>query len=338
MIKLKSIFPKINFIGNKEKIANWICEQFPQDAKSMFDVFAGGNSVSFFAKKKGLRVIANDILKVNYLISKSLIENKSDILNYDDIDIIFKGVPVKDFMYDNYANKFFFTKECMQLDLYRSNIDKLDNQYKQALAFILLRRAMIRKMPYSRFNLDWDKIQLLRDENYSYCKYKRKRAYHNLTFKEHFLDNLEDYNNAVFDNNKENKALNDDAFNLLGKIKADILYLDPPYTGTMNNYFSFYGIFDSYIDREQKKPFDNNFINKQKALILFDTIFSKAVKYKYIILSYNNGSYPTKEELMKIINRYFNNVEVIEKEHMYKLTGKENKTKNKEYLFIITNK
>lgn len=338
MIKLESIFPKINFIGNKEKIANWICEQFPQDAKSVFDVFAGGNSVSFFAKKKGLKVIANDILKVNYLISKSLIENKNDILNYDDIDIIFKGIPVKGFMYDNYSNKFFFPKECMQLDLYRENIDKLDNQYKKALAFILLRRAMIRKMPYSRFNLDWDKIQLLRDENYSYDKYKRKRAYHNLTFKEHFLDNLEDYNNAVFDNNKKNKALNDDAFNLLGKIKADILYLDPPYTGTMNNYFSFYGIFDSYIDSEQKKPFDNNFINKQKALILFDTIFSKAVKYKYIILSYNNGSYPTKEELMKIIKRYFNNIEVIEKEHVYKLTGKENKTKNKEYLFIITNK
>ncbi|WP_425262029.1 UDP-glucose 4-epimerase GalE, partial [Neisseria meningitidis] len=35
------------------------------------------------------------------------------------------------------------------LDLYRKNIGKLDNQYKRALAFTLMRRAMIRKMPYT---------------------------------------------------------------------------------------------------------------------------------------------------------------------------------------------
>nr|WP_241870254.1 UDP-glucose 4-epimerase GalE [Neisseria meningitidis] len=33
--------------------------------------------------------------------------------------------------------------------MYRKNIGKLDNQYKRALAFTLMRRAMIRKMPYT---------------------------------------------------------------------------------------------------------------------------------------------------------------------------------------------
>ena len=44
--------PKINFIGNKEKIASWICNKFPKKTKIVFDVFSGGGSVSFEAKKR----------------------------------------------------------------------------------------------------------------------------------------------------------------------------------------------------------------------------------------------------------------------------------------------
>ena len=93
-------FPKINFIGNKEKIAEWICENFPSDAKSIFDAFSGGASISYFAKQKGLRVISNDILNINYQISKSLIENNFEKLNKNDIKKIFSGNPLKGFMYN----------------------------------------------------------------------------------------------------------------------------------------------------------------------------------------------------------------------------------------------
>ncbi|MFH0845847.1 MAG: DNA adenine methylase [Patescibacteria group bacterium] len=329
-------FPKINFIGNKEKIAEWICDNFPKDASSVFDVFSGGGSVSYFAKKRNFKVISNDILSINYLISKALIENKKETLNDDDLKIIFSGRPRKDFMYKNYSEVHFFPEECMELDLYRKNIEKLNSSYKKALALILFRRAMIRKMPYSRFNLNWNKIKQLRDEDYSYSKYKRRRAYHNQSFKFHFLDNLKGYNSSIFDNGKNNKSLNDDAFNLLGSIKADIVYLDPPYTGTMNNYFGFYGVFDEYINSKKEKPFLNNFIDKNKSLVLFDKLFSKLTTYKYWVLSYNNNSFPPKNDLIKLIKKYRKNIKVIERKHNYKITGKDNKNKNKEYLFLVT--
>ena len=197
-------YPKINFIGNKEKILEWIFENVPKDVSTFFDAFSGGCSVSFEAKKRGYEVISNDILKTNYVIAKSLIENKNVLLTKEDMEIIFSGKPIKGFMYKNYSNVSFFENECMELDNYRKNIDKLKSPYKKALALSLLRRAMIRKMPYSRFNLPFDKIKQLRDENYSYKKYKRKRAYHNKSLKEHFLKNLQDYNNAIFDNGKKN--------------------------------------------------------------------------------------------------------------------------------------
>jgi len=330
-------FPKINFIGNKEKIAKWISDYFPVDAESLFDAFSGGSSVSYQAKLKGLKVVSNDILKINSIISKALIENNFEKLSSADIEIIFAGEPQEGFMYENYSEVFFFPEECKQLDLYRGNISLLNSEYKQALALTLMRRAMVRKMPYSRFNINWEKIVQLRDEEYSYEKYKRKRAYHNQSFKSHFLENWTDYNRAVFDNGKENVSLNDDVFNLLNIVKADIIYLDPPYTGTMNNYYGFYGMLDEYISGQKQHAFANNFTDKKHAIELFDKLFSQLQNFKYWFLSYNNASYPTKEQLIGLLNKYSNEIQVIEKPHTYKITGKEKKNANMEYLFIVKN-
>ena len=289
-------YPKVNYIGNKEKIAKWICDQFPQDAETLFDAFSGGCSLSYEAKCRGLEVYTNDILEINYHIANSLIKNNLILLNKEDIDIIFSGNPFEGFMFNNYSEVYFFPEECKELDLYRANIEKLDSEEKKSLAFTLIRRAMIRKMPYSRFNLNWDKIVQLRDEEYSY-----------------------------------------ETFDLLGKVKADIIYLDPPYTGTMNNYFGFYGLIDDFITSKKTEPFENNFINKNIAGVLFDKLFSKLSNFKYWYLSYNNSSYPSKDELLYLLNKYSDNVQVIERKHDYKITGKQKKQTNKEYLFIVEN-
>ena len=330
-------YPKVNYIGNKEKLADWICDYFPKDAKSLFDAFCGGSSIGYEAKRRGLKVLSNDVLKINYFLAKSLVENKSETLNEDDLNLIFSGKPSKGFMHKNYGEVFFFNEECMELDQYKKNIEKLSSEYKKTIAYTLIRRAMIRKMPYSRFNLNWDKIKQLRDEEYSYEKYKRKRAYHNQTFKSHFLQNLDAYNDAVFDNHKENLAYNDDVFNLLDSLSADVIYLDPPYTGTMNNYHGFYYLVDEYIASKKVAPFENNFREKKSALELFDTLFSKLSNFKYWFLSYNNNSYPSKQDLIEIISKYSKDIQVIEKPHNYQITGKDKKGTNTEYLFIIKN-
>lgn len=330
-------YPKVNYIGNKEKIAGWICSHFPKDAVSIFDAFSGGCSLAYEAKSRGLEVYTNDVLNVNFQLAKSIIENNEITLNEADMELIFSGKPFKGFMSKNYAEVHFFIEECKELDLYRKNIEKLDAEYKKSLTLSLLRRAMVRKMPYSRFNINWDKVVQLRDEAYSYEKYKRKRAYHNQSIQHHFLQNLDAYNDAVFNNGKNNKAYNDDVFNLLNKVSADIIYLDPPYTGTMNNYFGFYGLLDNYFLSKKSKPFDNNFTSKNNALELFDQLFSQLSNFKYWYLSYNNSSFPSKEHLLELLSKYSDDVEVVEREHIYKITGKEKKQKNKEYLFIIKN-
>lgn len=326
-------YPTINYIGNKDKIAEWICSQMPEDVETVFDAFSGGASVSYMAKKKGYSVISNDIMTINYHIAKALVENNIEILTQSDLDIIFAGKPKKGFMTKNYSNVFYYPEECSELDLYISNIQKLSSEYKKSLAYIILRRAMVRKMPYSRFTVPWNKIVQLRDEEYSYAMYGRRRAYHNKSFKEHFFKELESYNNAIF-KSKNCKAHNEDIFDVIEKVDADLVYLDPPYIGTMNNYFSFYGVLDEMIKQKKISPFENNFMDKKDALSLFERLFSKLDKYNYWMLSYNNSSSPTKEQLLEIFEKYKREVQVFEHKHDYKITGKENKTKNVEYLFV----
>ncbi len=338
MIVQENTFPKINFIGNKEKISNWIFDNIDFRAKTFFDAFSGGCSVSYEAKRRGYTVITNDILKINYYIGKSLIENNKNKINQSDIDQIFSGKPVTGFMYKNYSNVNFFPHECMQLDLYRKNVQKLKTPTKIAIAYVLLRRAMIRKMPYSRFTIPWKTVKLLRDEQYSYKKYGRKRAYHNKSFRDHFVENVHDYNQSIFDNGRQNKSYNTDTFKLLPKIKSDIIYLDPPYVDTMNDYHGFYGILDNFIKSKITTPFENSFIKKESSIMLFDKLFSSLSNFKYWILSYNNNSYPDIKTMKTILNKYSSDIKIITRKHNYQISGSIMKSKNKECLFIVRNR
>lgn len=334
---MTSKYPKLNYIGNKEKISEWISSLIPADATSLLDAFSGGSSIGYTAKCKGLSIYSNDILAINYHIAKAVIENKEEILTDEDIEIIFNGTPLDGFMYQNYSNIYYFPEECRELDLYRHNIEKLSSDYKKSLALVLMRRAMIRKMPYSRFTIKWDKIVQLRDEEYSYRLYRRKRAYHNKSFKFHFLGNLTEYNESVFDNGAINKAYNMDIFEALKEIKADVVYLDPPYAGTMCDYYSFYNLLDEYIQGKKIAPFSNNFMDKKTIIQLFDKLFSKLTEFKYWMLSYNSRSLPPKETLMSLLQKYSSNVALHEMPYAYKVTGKEKKEKDIEYLFVVKN-
>ena len=68
-------YPKVNYIGNKEKLTNWIIEEMPVKNGKVLDIFAGGCSVSYALKQLGYTVVANDILYSDYVIAKALIEN-----------------------------------------------------------------------------------------------------------------------------------------------------------------------------------------------------------------------------------------------------------------------
>ena len=81
-----SKYPKINYIGNKDKLVNWIIDNLPLKKGTVLDLFSGGNSVAYALKENNYTVYSNDALYSNYVISKAIIENKNIKLNEKILD------------------------------------------------------------------------------------------------------------------------------------------------------------------------------------------------------------------------------------------------------------
>src|SRR3989338_11571910 len=82
--------PKTQYLGSKERLVNWIYESAPKNIKTVFDAFSGTSVVGYVFKSKGKKVIGNDFLKFNFHIGKAVIENKNQVLNENDLSILFR--------------------------------------------------------------------------------------------------------------------------------------------------------------------------------------------------------------------------------------------------------
>ncbi|RAX58327.1 hypothetical protein CCZ01_02610 [Helicobacter monodelphidis] len=335
---MTKLYPKVNYIGNKLKVASWIIENLPIKNGKVLDLFCGGCSVSYVLKKQDFHVYSNDILYSNFVLAKALIENKNDKLKLDlkKIDDFFN---IKDFENLKWMiDKLYFEHEVREL-VNLINYSKTLKEYQNYLFLALLRRSMIRKIPYSRMTIKWEEIVKFRDEELSYKKYKRRRAYHNQPFLTHIKKELSDYNNAIFDNNQNNKAFHLDSLSLLknlsvGNERIDLIYIDPPYPSTMNNYIGFYGGFDKMLNKNISNFLDftktENFLQNIKMLI----IESKNIT-NLVAISLNNRCKPSVYELQNFLQNECKNIEIFQTTHTYKVTGKENKNIHNEILMIL---
>ena len=331
-----SKYPKINYIGNKDKLVDWIIGNLPLKKGTVLDLFSGGNSVAYALKENNYTVYSNDALYSNYVISKAIIENKDIKLNEDVLNTKVTNSEInkkyKDISF--LSNRLYYEEEVKELAKLFVISEKIENEYEKYLFLALIRRAMIRKLPYSRMNVPWNQIQKLRDEDYSYEKYKRRRAYHNYTFERHIKDNLQNYNNAVFDNQKNNRSFNNDAFDMIDKLneKVDMIYMDPPYPATMNKYGEFYGLYDRAVNHEIQYV---NFSENNMFLSNLEELVKKCIgKTNYIVISESNKTKPTVEELSNMLSNY-GTVRVFSKEHQYKVTGSINKNQTIEILIVL---
>lgn len=331
-----SKYPKVNYIGNKEKLAEWIIEKLPISDGFVLDLFCGGCSVSYALKNRGFGVISNDALFSNYVIAKALIENDNEVLCESDFDISVDNVECEE-KYDEIkflTNKLYFKEEVEELARLIKISEKI-NGYKKYLFLALLRRAMIRKIPYSRMNISWSEIKKLRDEEYSYKKYGRYRHYHNLSFEYHIRENLQQYNNAIINSNDKCIALNSDAKDCLLNLNmaVDVIYMDPPYPSTMNKYEDFYGCFDQMFG--EKACFKTDLTNKDTFLNSFSELIKLCIgKTKYVVISLNNNCFPSVELLVQQIYPFVDEYCTYTQQHVYKVTGKEQKKSNIEVLLV----
>lgn len=335
-------FPKPQYLGAKYIHGDWISQFIPEEATVILDAFSGSQSIAFLCKKLGKSVITNDFLLFNGQIGKALIENKSEQLTKDDIQILFSPntTPEKYNLMDELFTDLFFVKEdSLFLDAFRSNIDNLSNEYKKALAFAIINRSMTRKVTMGHFAHTQALVYAADSE-----RVKRNRSLVR-PIGDIFLDLVDEYNNAVFDNGKYCKSYSLNIFDLLPQLSnVDLVYFDPPYCNSHADYQSFYHLLETYTNYWKDKDFINGtkkyspkkksgFEVKGEIIDSFRNLFRLSVNIPYWILSYNDRSYPSIETIVELIKPY-RTVEIAKKEYRNGRGGKGSVAGSSEILLI----
>lgn len=331
-------FPGSRFMGSKNKIIHEIWEILKDyDFNSFFDAFAGSNVVGYFMKAKGKEVVTNDFMSISYFTSKAIIENSCIQLDEKDINFLLCNENEANYISETFKDIYFIDQDNRFLDKVRFNISFLDNEYKQAIALSALVRACLKKRPRGIFTFV--------GHRYDDGRWDMRK-----TLKEHFVENVILFNNAVFNNNTQCKSYNSLTQSLA--IKADLVYFDPPYftPNSDNDYVRRYhfveGLVKNWIGLEiqthtKTKKFESYkspFSKKEGAYKAFDNLI-RLHQHSIIAISYSSNSLPTKEEMIEILKKYKQKVVLHEIDHLYSFGNQNHKIGNgfnrvKEYLFI----
>ena len=340
------------FMGNKYVMLGWIERQGPKDAKTLLDAFSGGANVAYHFKRKGMKIIANDLLLYPYHIARAVVENSHDVLTDDDIEkILAPNANAGSFIVDNFHGYYYTKKVLAWLDQVWANIQKLPG-YKKDLALAALGNTVKAKSLYGQFHRS--KLNLKADADIEIEAGVKENQLVNLpvsSMVESFKRYANQLNKLVFDNGQECKVFCGDAVEAVRKLGADVLYLDPPYiTQFSNNDYEYSlhfveGIMNRWADKtlldDNRRSYQSRtHYDRDSIRSLIENLASEARgKYGTVIMSYRDKAFPTEKEIRDIFSERLGNVRVRGMDVEYSIVlGKNGEGKNGRELLFISSK
>lgn len=339
--ELLANFPGTRYMGSKYKLLPFLWDSIKDlEFKSALDAFSGSGCVSYMLKQKGIKVYSNDFMAFSANITKSIVENSKTKIKEEDIkQLLATNENAGKFILTTFKGLYFSDEDNMFLDNLVANIKLMDDSYKKSIAYAAITRACMKKRPRGIFT-------------YTGERYDDGRRDLQLSLKDHFFENIENFNNAVFDNGQINSSFNKDIFDV--DLDADLVYFDPPYLTSKsdNDYVRRYHFVEGLtknwegveIDLSTKtkkfKKYPSPFDSKSTVNEALDRLFCKFQK-SILVVSYSSNSIPSKEEMIEILGKYKKNVELREIDYKYSFGNQnhkigDNSNSVKEYLFIAT--
>lgn len=334
-----SKYPATRFMGSKSKLLSeiWsVASQFEFD--TVVDLFAGSGIVGYMFKTQGKSVISNDYMAMSATFAKAMIENNGTILPVEEAEQLL--IPSKEsdhFVSNTFQGLYYTDEENSLIDTLRMNIAALKDPYKHAIAMTALIRACTKKRPRGIFTYTGD-------------RYNDGRKDLKKSLEQQFLEAVQAVNKAVFDNGKTNKAKHGDAMELKAGT-PDLVYIDPPYYSPLsdNEYVRRYHFVEGLardwkgVEIQQNtltkkfKSYPTPFSTRKGAADAFDQLFKK-FKDSILIVSYSSNSLPTQDEMVAMMAKYKQHVEVIPIDYTYSFGNqngaKTNRNRVQEYLFV----
>ena len=333
-----TLYPKLRFMGSKHRLLPWIHEALVDvPFQTALDGFAGSGAVAYLLKAMGKQVVANDLLKFSSTICTATVQNAIVRLSESDLTGLLAYDPRHRYFIERTFNGIFYTvKDLRFLDRVSWNIRKL-TPLKASLAKAALIRSCVKRQPRGVFTVAGDPEA-----------HKDGRRDLQLTIREHFLEQVQVYNEVVFNNGLRCKARCGDIFSIT-KPEFDLVYLDPPYVPRSddNCYIKRYHFLEGlscYWEgadvlmeskvRKLPKVF-TPFSYRRTAIDAFERLFRK-FSDSIIVLSYSSNGYPDRQLLCDIMGGFKKHIEVRERPHVYHFGTHSGVERNRvrEYLII----
>ena len=325
------------YIGSKAKLVEEIysvVEAKIQGDYTFLDLFAGTGVVAKKFADNDKIVILNDLLYSNYIsylawFSSEVVDEKKlnkIISNFNNINP--RNLEANYFS-DIYGEKYFSLNDSKRIGYIRELIEEMKTSLNFREYAILLTSLLYHA----------DKIANTVGHFESFLSSKPKDTNHQL--KELSIEN---YKNA--------KCYNKDANELAKSIKADVVYIDPPYNA--RQYINFYHVLENLASWNKPSVFQGNSMkflrdhlksgySKASARNLMSDLI-ESLDCKLIVLSYHN-TYNAKssasnnkisEEEIREILELKGDLEIIDLQHNYFNAGKTNFKNHVEKLFICS--
>ena len=322
------------YLGNKFKLLDFIKEVVDEHCsgiETVADIFSGtGVVASAFTDKI---IITNDILYSNYLCNMAWFGSENVRLNF--LSSLIEDYNLnknfeENYMTENFSDTYFSKIDCSKIGLIREDIER---QFIAGAITERERAILIASLIYAM-----DKIA---NTCGHYDAWRRGWIFERRLI----LPVL----NVPAKNNGNNRCFNEDANELVRHIKADLIYIDPPYNS--RQYSDTYHLLENVARWEKppvygvaRKPDRKNLKSDYctlKATVAFEDLI-KNCRAKYILLSYNNmarkgnersNARIADEDIFRILNDK-GSVQVFSKEYKAFTTGKSNIRGNEERLFL----
>ena len=322
------------YLGNKFKLLDFIKEVIDQHCsriETIADIFSGTGA--FASAFTGKIITTNDLLYSNYLCNLAWFGSENVRLNFLSCLIEEYNQNKKfeeNYMTENFSDTYFSKIDCSKIGFIREDIER---QFIAGAITERERAILIASLIYAM-----DKIA---NTCGHYDAWRRGAIFDRRLI----LPVL----NVPEKNNVNNRCFNEDANELVSHIKADLIYIDPPYNS--RQYSDTYHLLENLARWEKppvygvaRKPDRKNWKSAYctlKATSAFEDLI-KNCKAKYILLSYNNmarkgdersNARIADEDIFRILNEK-GSVQVFSKTYRTFTTGKSNILGNEERLFL----
>ena len=314
----------MNYIGSKLSLLKFIEESIEKivkkDNQVFCDLFAGTGIVGSYFKKKGYKIIANDIQYYSYVLNRHYIANHKEfkfknleklLPEIKDIEAANKKEFVCEYLSNLKGNKGFVYKNYCQGGTENREIQRLYFSDENGMKCDAIRQK-IEKWRGDKVINENEYFFLLASLIESIDKYANTASVYGA-----FLKKLKKSAQRIMIlkpaqliiNDQDHEVYNEDINILTKKIEGDIVYLDPPYN--QRQYASNYHVLETIAKYDnpklkgktglrdysmQKSSYcsKNEVKNSFKDLIL-------SVKAKYIFLSYNNEGLMSPQDVKEIM-------------------------------------